>query len=133
MITTELKDKVLGYLIENQVDLSIDFDGESLAPMLATSPSYIAAIIEDLSIRGMLAFTGYAGYLTSCWLKVKLFDFYRAGGYAFEDCIIDGNIMKLKMEIEAMEANIGKPQYDKMMAMVMAVIAGFSLVSGKNV
>jgi hypothetical protein len=40
--------------------------------------------------------------------------------------------MKLKMEIEGMEANIGKPQFDKMMSLVMGVIGGFALISGKS-
>ena len=132
MITTELKDKVLKYLIESEEGLSLDFDGEKLAPQLDTNPSYISAIIEDLSNRGMLEYSGAGGYYTSCWLKAKIFDFYRMGGYDFEDHIIQGNIMKLKMEIEGMEANVGKPQYDKMMALIMAVIGGFSLVSGKG-
>ncbi len=132
MITTELKDKVLNYLVENQDELYLHFDGAVLAPTLGTNPKYVNAIVEDLADRGMLEKQGMAGYHTSCYLTMRIFDFYKAGGYTFEDHIIEGNIMKLKMEIEAMEANIGKPQYDKMMAMIMAVIGGFALVSGKG-
>jgi hypothetical protein len=40
--------------------------------------------------------------------------------------------MKLKMEIESLEANVGKPQFDKMMSLVMGIIGGFSLISGKE-
>ena len=132
MMTAELKDKVLNFLIENQEELYIEFDGEELAIKLETNPKYVLAIIKDLADRRMLEKQGYAGYLTVCHLEVKIFDFYKSGGYEFEDHIIQGNIMKLKMEIEGMEANIGKPQYDKMMALIMAVIGGFSLVSGKG-
>ena len=132
MITTELKDKILNFIIENQEELYVEFDGEVLAPTLETNPKYIAAIVKDLANRGMLEMYGYAGYATACHLAVKIFDFYKSGGYAFEDHIIDGNIMKLKLEIEALEANIGKPQFDKMMSLVMGAIGGFALISGKT-
>ena len=132
MINTELKDKVLNYIVENQDELYLHFDGAALAPELKTNPKYLNAIVEDLASRGMLEKQGAGGYNTYCHLTMKIFDFYKAGGYTFEDHIIEGNIMKLKMEIEAMEANIGKSQYDKMMAMLMAVIGGFALVSGKG-
>ena len=38
-----------------------------------------------------------SGYNTMCWLKTKIFDFYKLGGYAFEEHIIEGNLIKLKI------------------------------------
>lgn len=131
MITAELKDKILAFLVNNHDDLYYQFDGAKLAPELGTTPKILAAIIEDLKSRDMLDKQGMMGYNTMCWLKVKIFDFYNSGGFQMEDHMVEGNIMKLKMELESLESNIGKPQFDKMMSLISGLIAGISLVSGK--
>ena len=90
MITTELKDSVLNYLIENEDDLYVEFDGETLATQLQTSPSYVLAIIEDMADRHFLQKEGTSGYNTMCWLKTKIFDFYKMGDMLLRNISLKG-------------------------------------------
>jgi hemerythrin superfamily protein len=124
MITTELKDNVLHYLITNEEDLCVDMvDADKLATELNSKGAYVESILHDLKSRGMLDLYGMAGRIYTCHLTVKIFDFKNNGGYKMEDEIINDQLKKLSLEIQSLSEELAKNKFDKVMTTIGTIMS----------
>ncbi len=104
MITPELKDEVLKALTDSQ-SFKLSFEPEQLANELNISVDLLVAILkyfERFDIIDRLQFTlGYSYCILV--LTVEAYDLMRLGGFTGKEKILQLEIEKLKLELEALK------------------------------
>lgn len=127
MITTEMKDAVVKYLIDNEKDLLISTKTEGVVS--GCSRQYFIGILEDLKDRKMLEYRGTSDSYShvTITIRVKLFDFFQNGGFRVIDEVGKMELLKLKREIELLHEEIPKAKYDVLMTGIGTILSVWSM------
>lgn len=123
MILPELKDKVVEHIVTNENEMYVFIDCDQLGPQLNSNGAYVNAILNELEQRRMIELMGMAGRNYGIYLQSSIFDFYRHGGYDFEETIMGVQLEKLKHEIGKLDGKIDTGLYDSIVGTVSLMIA----------
>lgn len=97
MITPEIKDKILSYLIA-QDEINLDVDFRDLYKQTEISFEKANMVLQHFERLGLLKRTGYMG---GCIidLNAEIYDFFSHGGFTGQEEILRANLEKLNLEL----------------------------------
>jgi hypothetical protein len=128
MITPELKDKLLEYVIITGGDkLHFSCDQKKLAPEFETSCEILDVIFEQFHKRGFIKYSPYAGWSCSIDVKAPAHDYYGMGGHVGEFTMLERNFEKLKMELLQLETNYSKEKVRDVQSVANTLISFFGM------
>lgn len=117
MITPKLKDKVLNAIVKDNLSMTYEINYDLDAPSFNTAPAYLKVIIEEFEERAFVRLDSRFSEAV-IFIKSKAHDFLNAGGYEGEVKIMELEMQKLKTELKALESQIGKDKFDRLMQSV---------------
>lgn len=130
LITPQLKDEVLRYIVESD-DLPTDIDYDEFAQKLSVSPDILGLIIEQFADMNLIKANEYTG---GClvWITAKAHDFIGHGGFVAQEELLRNNIEKLELEIRMLSKEL-EPKYldrfEKIMSLGNSIVGALKLFS----
>jgi hypothetical protein len=131
MITPQMKQDVLNYLVNKNEDLYLQPDLEELVPELKMTAKVCQVILMQMENRGYIELHGMMGYNYIINLNADIFDFHRHGGYIIEEQLIGMEFDKLWLEIDKLTKSPTVENASKVLA-GMGVIKGIWSVFGSK-
>jgi hypothetical protein len=126
MITPELKDKVLGFLVSNCSNLYYTNDLESFSKEMDVSEPFIDSILEQFDERGFIEYERMLGGNFMLSIRAKAHDYYLMGGHLGEFRMLEHEFDKLHLEIINLEKQFGRDKFERIATTVQTLIAFFS-------
>jgi len=114
MITPKLKDQILIKLVNESPAMQYSLEYEEDAENFDVSPEHLKAIFNEFEEKGFVRLEKHmqGAFVT---IKSKAHTFVLAGGYEAEIQLMDLEIQKLKTELQALQSQIGKDKFDRIM------------------
>jgi predicted translin family RNA/ssDNA-binding protein len=125
MITPQIKDELLKYLLLNCQELYYSGTCDDLAEATEIRSIYIDTILDQFEERGFVKIERYIGGF-ALQLRAKAFDYMQRGGHVGEFEMLDMELQKIKTELYSLEMHLEKNKFDKIMTSINTVIAFFS-------
>ena len=125
MITTKQKDEILAILM--QADNQGTIDGENIASNLNIDVHEVMKVVDYLERRGLIEKIGMAQYYFQHSFTYEGDDFYKRGGFEYEDTIAHMELNKLISEVESLDTLIPKDKYQRLMQGLGVIISALSL------
>lgn len=97
MVTPEIKDKLLGYLI-TQKKINFDINFNDLYEQTGISYEVASIILQHFHNKGFITTECYK---IGCWvrLNVEIYDFFNHGGFTAQEELLRANLEKLNLEL----------------------------------
>lgn len=130
LITPQLKDEILKYIVESD-DLPIDINYDELAQKISVSPVILSLIIEQFADMNLIKPNEYIG---GCLVLItaKSHDFISHGGFVAQEELLRNNIEKLDLEIKMLSKEL-EPKYldrlEKIMSLGNNIVGALKLFS----
>lgn len=136
MITPQMKDKVLSYMVEQKLPRFI-ICTDNLATELDIEPEFICLIIEQFEKQSLCRIQekrglGFPPTTFVILLTADAYDAKRNGGFVFQEEIMKTNLAKLDMELtqlyrESSETTLNRIQ--KIMSIVGTISSTFPFIN----
>ena len=117
MITAEMKDKVLGHIVNSAPTMVYRGSYEELATDVGVSADVIRGILRDFSNRGLIDHRPNQTLADSI-INVKAHDYLLVGGHIGEFENMRDELTKLQAEILALEKTIEHQKFERMMEII---------------
>lgn len=117
MITPQMKDKVLSYLIQRE-NVKFDIHIDSLSKELNIKSEFISLIIEQFNEMALCKINethalGFPPTRFIITLTAKAYDASRNGGFVFQEEIMKANLSKLDMELAQLSKKVSGDILDR--------------------
>ena len=99
MITPEMKDYILRYIVENE-DIRIMIDCTTMASELNTTSVSIEKILNQFERLNLCKINNYYGDTCYITVQAEADDLMFRGGFVFQEEILKANLDKLAIELE---------------------------------
>ena len=128
MITPELKDKLLDYIILHSTEMTLSGSSKSLASNLNESESELRAILRQFADKGFIKYDPYMTSEGSFLIRVeaKAHDYFGMGGHVGESRIFELEAEKLTSELLALEKQFGKEPFRDLATAANTLISFFN-------
>ena len=136
MITPQMKDKVLSYIVKQELPrFMIRLD--DLSVQLDIKPDYISLIIEQFKKMGLCEINetrgiGFPPTAFIITLTANAYDANRNGGFVFQEEIMKANLLKLDMELNQLSNESSGVIWDrvqKIMSIVNLISITFPFIN----
>lgn len=132
MITPDLKDRVLDFIVERAPEMFIPVQSDSLATEMSTNRDVIESLLEYFQNRGLISYKPVLGIVYLITIKVEAHDMKRRGGFVGEEEMLLGEFNKLVLELQSLQSTIEKNKFEKIMTRVNTVISFFGVALSKT-
>ena len=130
MITAEMKDKVLGHIVNAAPTMVYRGSYEQLATDVGVSTDFIRGILRDFTNRGLIDHRPNMTVADSI-INVKAHDYLFVGGHVGEFENIRDQLTKLQAELLALEKTIEHQKFERMMGIINTAVTYFSTIFPK--
>lgn len=125
MITTKQKDQVFREIFPHAGGGTID--GAIVAKNIGISPREVMKVIDYLTQKGYIEYMGMAQYYFQFDTTLEGDDFFKKGGFEFEETIAEMELNKLMLELQSLEELIPKEKYNRLMQGLGVIISALAL------
>ena len=135
MITPQMKDKVLSYMLEQQSSRFMVYT-DDLANELNIKPEFICLIIEQFEKQSLCQIQekrglGFPPNAFVILLTADAYDAKHNGGFVFQEEIMKANLAKLDMELEKLHRESSERtinRIEKIMSIVGTISSAFPFI-----
>ena len=130
MITAEMKDKVLGHIVNAAPTMVYRGSYEQLATDVGMSTDFIRGILRDFTNRGFIDHRPNMTVADSI-INVKAHDYLLVGGHVGEFENMRDQLTILQAEILALEKTIDHQKFERMMGIINGAVTYLSTIFPK--
>ncbi len=125
MITTKQKDNILTIVIngDNKETISIS----KVARQLEVSEHDVTKVIDYLQRKGFISVFDVAHGHFVPFVTLEGDEFYRLGGFEYQDTIASIEVNKLMWELESLQNEIPREKYNKIISSVGLIVNALAL------
>jgi hypothetical protein len=125
MITIKQRDEILNEMFPHAGEGMLD--GAAIASIVGVAPKEVMKVIDYLIRRGYIEFVGMAQFNFYFDTTLNGDDFYRRGGFEYEDTIAQMELNKLIFELQSLEELIPNEKYNRLMQGLGVIMSALAL------
>lgn len=126
MMSPELKDKVLEYIVVNSPNLRMQSSLEEFAKEFQISNNVVEAILRQFDKKGLINFNPFIGGGFYLEISADAHDYLFKGGYLGEYQYLEMQVQKLKNDLYSFESSIPKDKFDNLINTTNVILTAAS-------